>query len=363
VTCSEDDFAEADPTSAGEAEAKPNDGYGDAPPAADGIFDELTDDQLKRLGVSRRDLSLVRTAIDIESLIGRIPVAVWDDLEAVAGGDDIDGVVERRRLALARFTHVDAQAEAIGWQAEPALSAPTPEVEDLPPVSPPPVVAVFGDRVTSPSTSSRKEPKRAPVPITPPEQLPALPLRDAIVPAETLLAIARTEALAGRVAAAQALHEIVRSRLESEDTVDWGLADVLDLAGVLHPFTLLSHRLERMVEDMREGEPLAPLLSPGHEAAIGRIWTGKDLGPAYSLLVRVPDVLDRRSGVFLSQIIGPAAAESVNERLRIGRPDGGRIRIVEDGTVVSRRDPSSPWFVVGHVSLDEWFPAELVLAA
>jgi hypothetical protein len=81
------------------------------------------------------------------------------------------------------------------------------------------------------------------------------------------------------------------------------------------------------------------------------------------LLVRVPDVLDRSAGLFLSQIIGQAKAARVNARLRKGRPDGGRIRIVTDGTVVSRRDAQSAWFVVGHVAPDEWFPGERIVAA
>ena len=84
----------------------------------------------------------------------------------------------------------------------------------------------------------------------------------------------------------------------------------------------------------------------------GALWTKGEVGPAYSLLLRVPDVLDRANGVYLSQIIGVEAAAAVNARLLRGRPDGGRVRITPSGVVVSRRNADSPWFVVGSVAAD-----------
>jgi hypothetical protein len=87
----------------------------------------------------------------------------------------------------------------------------------------------------------------------------------------------------------------------------------------------------------------------------GALWLAPVTGATYSLLVRVSDVVDRSSGVFLSQVIGREAARRVNADLRIGRPDGGRIRVTPGGVVVSRRDPVSPWFVVGAVTPGSWF--------
>ena len=78
----------------------------------------------------------------------------------------------------------------------------------------------------------------------------------------------------------------------------------------------------------------------------------------YSLLLRIPDVLDRGNGVYLSQFIGRERGAKVHSRLLGGRPDGGRIRSTPDGTVVSRRNARSCWFVVGAVSPEEWFPAD-----
>jgi hypothetical protein len=341
------------------------------------LLDDIADEQLLRLGVAESDLAHVRAATEIESLIGRVPDEVWDDLEAVAGGEDVNDVVERRRHAEERFAAVSDQAETLGWTPEPTVSKPESEALEAP-LEPTPSAQddvatltdlerqlreAFGDRVTSPHSARHRESKRTVPPLKAHSQSPSESTRDVVVTVETLLTLARTEAFAGRIGAAQALHDMLRRGIENQDALDWNIEGVKDLAARLQRFPLLSHRLEQLVDGLGETDPRARVQRIEPRAEIGTIWTGSDPGPSYSLLVRVPDVLDRRTGIFLSQLIGPAAARTVNEQLRVGRPDGGRIRVTDNGTVVSRRDGVSPWFVVGYVYPDAWFPNELVLAA
>lgn len=345
-----------------------------APPAP--LFVEFADEDLRSLGVADQDLSVVRSANDVEALIGRIPDPVWDDLEAVAGGEEPAAVIERRRLANERFALVERAAEQAGWRPEGAASPEGAEQEELdpayaptPPAEPePPAMSelerrlreAFGDKVAS---DARRDPEPAPevsrpTPKPQSHRLPAL-----VVPAETLLNMARSEAMAGRTDAARDLHARVRTALDGEFRVDWTLDEVDTLAAELRAYPHLARRLAVYVEDLRAGEPRTPAIEPGPVREIGHVWTRSTHGATYSLLVRVQDVLDRRSGIYLSQVIGPEAARRVNERLRLGRPDGGRIRVLEDGTVISRRDPEAPWFVVGQVASVEWFPAETARAA
>ncbi len=334
------------------------------------LFTSFSDEDLGALGVSSEDIPAVRTAIDIESLVGLLPDPVWEDLEAVASGEEVGAVLARRHLTQERFTQVDEAAAAAGWAPEPAAevepAAQPSSAEPEPPTHEPmsemerKLKEVFGDRVTS----ARRPQLSASTGDAEPDRGSDAEAADRqLIPAETLLGVARTEALAGRAAPAVALHELVRSAFEEDLKVDWTLEEVTSLVLRLQQFPLLAHRLSEMVNTLRHGEPLAPQISSGQEREVGSLWREAHLGPTYSLLVRMPDVLDRRSGVFLSQVIGPDAARSVNERLRQGRPDGGRIRVAEDGTVISRRDPSSPWFVVGQVRAHEWFLPEVVRAA
>lgn len=339
-----------------------------APPSL--LFAAHSDEALRSLGICDQDVEVVRCATDLESLIGSLPDPVWDDLEAVACGEDIAVVIERRRSAEQRFVEVSETAERAGWvpapddaQAdEPLPAAPMPAATEAP------VMIGLGtqprrrpvDGVTSKPTSRGARRPQTPPPSPPPQPAePPLP----VVPAEPLLNIARGEALAGRIGPARALHDAVREALETDFRVDWSLEQMSTLAVDLRRFPQLAQRLAVYIRDVREGEPRAPVIVPGIPKQVGDIWTGLQPGPAYSLLVRVPDVLDRASGIFLSQVIGPAAAEQVNQRLLLGRPDGGRIRVSDDGTVISRRDANSPWFVVGQVSAEEWFLAEAAPAA
>jgi hypothetical protein len=177
-----------------------------------------------------------------------------------------------------------------------------------------------------------------------------------------MLQIARSEVVAGRFPAARALHSAVRSALDDTMKVDWTAREVRALRDELAEFLPLARRLDALLNDHASDTPQLVVAGRG-PAQIGTLWTGPYLSAVYSLLVRVPDVLDRRSGLFLSQVIGPAAAASINRQLREGRPDGGRIRVADDGTVISRRDPMSPWFVVGRVTPDEWFPTVMLRAA
>lgn len=337
------------------------------------VFDELTEVELRELGVDDDCVAAVRAAFSIESLIGVVADALWDDLEAVAGGEAVGDVVIRRRAAHEVLASVDEEAALVGWttpitdeipagdHSEQPSSGETTH-DDVPAALPADLVQkllnAYGDSVTVRTPKKRPAvPRRAPKP-SPQARTTS---SDPTVPAEALLGIARTEAMAGRLDGATRLHERVLARLDDAYTLDWTLDEVLDLSRSLGRDLMLALRLEQLVTDLREGTPRAPQLMGNPTTEVGALWDGDTLGPAYSLLVRVPDVLDRRSGLFLSQVIGRSAAEEVNQRLRAGRPDGGRIRIAGDGTVLSRRDASSPWFVVGHVSPHEWYPAEQVL--
>lgn len=338
------------------------------------VFDELTERELRELGVDDDCVVAVRAAQNIESLIGVVRDDLWDDLEAVAGGEAVEDVVDRRRAALEVLASVDEVAATVGWTAPVTDDVPADEpgqpsgapvtTDDVPAALPADLVQkllnAYGDSVTV------KPPKKRPA-VARPAQKPTPEARstssEPTIPAEALLGIARTEAMAGRLDGSTVLHEHVLARLDDAYTLDWTLDEVLELSRSLGRHQLLVRRLEQLVTDLREGMPRAPQLTGNPTTDVGDLWDGASLGPAYSLLVRVPDVLDRRSGLFLSQVIGREAAEDVNGRLRAGRPDGGRIRIAGDGTVVSRRDASSPWFVVGHVAPQEWYPAERLLTA
>ena len=77
------------------------------------------------------------------------------------------------------------------------------------------------------------------------------------------------------------------------------------------------------------------------------------------MLQRVLDPVDRVNGRYPSQVIGPDEAAAVHQRRLRGRPDGGRVRITPNGTVVSRRDATSSWLIVGNVTAREWSPADV----
>jgi hypothetical protein len=191
-----------------------------APPAA-GVagspLEDLTDDQLHRLGVAADSVTVVRRAKDIESLIGRLPDDVWDDLEAVAGGEPVEDVVERRQAATTRFAEVSARAIEVGWapaqagssaEAEHEVAAPPSEASHEDPVSDLErrLRETFGDAVRS-RGASRTAAAAAAQKIGTPQTSGngGHPAATPLIPAETLLTVARTEAMAGPLEAAHQL--------------------------------------------------------------------------------------------------------------------------------------------------------------
>jgi hypothetical protein len=170
--------------------------------------------------------------------------------------------------------------------------------------------------------------------------------------------VAQSEALQGRHEGVRILLRAIEDRVDLYGVTDWSIQELRELAVSLGSYALLAQRLEALIITVEDDEPLPPKLpSTLTPTTVGKLWTGAVVGPAYSLLLRVPDILDRAGGVYLSDVIGEQRAAAINERLRRGRPDGGRVRITSTGTVISRRDGDSPWYVVGSVAADEWFPA------
>jgi hypothetical protein len=346
------------------------------PIVTSGLFDGLADDDLVRLGVSAELIESVRTIVDEADLIDLVSEDVFNDLDSVLEGEAVDDIVARRESIVAILETVDAQAPAatlVGGGAPDDSDSSSEDSDNENHSDPADILtklqSVFGDRVKRIPNRTPDVPRRRPLSlvlrdrsrIETPETPPAS--EELLVPSERLLDLARAEALQGRHSAAQQLLDEIHSFMNRCGTRDWSAEELKELNQRLSNSPLLAQRLELLIDGLPAGPPLAPAIKTGPEPAIGTLWSGRDLGPAYSLLLRVPDVLDRANGIYLSQLIGPEQAAEVNARLLKGRPDGGRIRITSTGIVVSRRDPDSPWFVVGHVAADEWFPAERTAAA
>ena len=180
---------------------------------------------------------------------------------------------------------------------------------------------------------------------------------------ERLLDLATQEVLAGRLVPARAHLDRVECWLMDVGASALSSADLDDIADGLAVHPVVAQRVASLADTVKGTIAAAPLLPTVSEAGgqerLGELWRGGEVGRAYSLLLRVPDLLDRVNGRYLSQVIGAEQAAAVHGRLLQGRPDGGRVRITPDGTVVSRRDASSSWFVVGKVTAQEWFPADV----
>lgn len=354
------------------------------PQAPRPLLESFHDDELRTLGVDAELLPTLRMITDQTELIGAIPDDVFDDLDALLWGESLETVVARRKAALILLADVDAQARAAG-----AVPAPRPPAGDntVTPAcilteaaaAPEPGTAarepddvaerlrsVFGDQAVKQSRPRR--PKAKPASAPPAPRTPALAVpntgephghpRPVTVPSERLLDLARVEALHGRASAARSLLAEVDAHVSRVGIVDWSEPEVSALASQLADHPLLSLRVRSLIIAISEQAPSAPILEVGETAPVGKLWGDGPLSPTYTLLLRIPDVFDRANGTYLSQVVGADRAALVNARLRNGRPDGGRIRVAADGTVVSRRDAVSSWFTVGTVTADEWFPAE-----
>jgi hypothetical protein len=354
---------EPEPVALPEPSPTPEGPEGREGPEADGPLDELLDEQpqalplpllrtfteesLIDLGVPHEALAVMRDVLDETDLIGLLPDAVVDDLTEVLAGRPLEEVVGRRAAAREILDSVDAQAAALPVapalpepQVSPALSTPIAEHE--PPIPEQPV-------------------RRAPLPTRQPQDAVGRSRISAVAP-ERLLDVARAEVVQGRLPAARALLRAVEDRVDGEGATDWSVPDLLNLTADLNVHTLLVQRIETLIAGLEDDVPPAPALaSSPAPATVGKLWSEAAFGPSYSLLLRVADVLDRTAGVYLSDVIGEERAAVVNGRLLRGRPDGGRVRITPSGTVISRRDSDSPWFVVGSVAADEWFPADAAM--
>ncbi|GIG30219.1 AAA family ATPase [Cellulomonas marina] len=94
--------------------------------------------------------------------------------------------------------------------------------------------------------------------------------------------------------------------------------------------------------------------------APGERWPYEHGGRAYKLSARHADVQDPTRKVWLSSVIGAAAARAIATALLQHRPEGGRIRVHDDGHVTTRAGMSSPMVYLGQVDPQLWFgPSEL----
>ncbi len=293
------------------------------------LFDELDAEQLAALGVAAEHVELVRSASDLVDLMGVLDDAVWDDLERVAGGALIAQVLDDREALRQRHQEVARQA---------AAAQSVPSTQPLP--------------STQPGPAAHAQPEPVGVAIALPAQ--PKPHEESRLPVETLVQVARTEAQAGRLDAARALNARVRELVLAR-TLDLSQEELALIVEGLRAHPAARHRL-------RTGTPAGRVPSRSLAVAprvpdLGQLWPSPVGGKSFSLLLRMDDVLDRSSGLFLSQVIGAERATQVVRRLRQVRPDGGRLRLASDGVLVSRMPDSDHHFVVGQVGPDEWFPA------
>jgi hypothetical protein len=94
---------------------------------------------------------------------------------------------------------------------------------------------------------------------------------------------------------------------------------------------------------------------PNSERTIGELIDGKFLDFSYVLHL-TGEIRDRKTSDLLSQV-RPQVSESLGGLLIARKPNGGRLRIMSDGTLVAYFEDH--WGYLAQVTPEQWFPSHL----